>query len=109
MLVFRPRIQAVHTGQIDKDYFAILIHLRPAHALFDSNAGEIRNLLPETRKPVEQRGFAGVRRADNSHHVRAACLLPLWRSCNRAACTTVAVAHGLGGSDEGFEADFSIR
>jgi hypothetical protein len=41
--------------------------------------------------------------------VRAACLLRAWRSRNRAACTTVAVAHGLERSDEGFDTGFNIR
>jgi hypothetical protein len=86
-----------------------LIHLGSANALFDGDPGEIRNLLTEARETVEERGFAGVRRTDYGHHVRAACLLRVWRSGNRAACTTVAVAHGFGVSDEGFDTGFNMR
>ena len=96
LLVFRARIQAVYAGQIDQNHFAFLIHLGAADALFHGDAGKIGNLLAQAGEAVKERGFAGIRRTDDRHYVRAPGLLHARRSGNRAARATMAIAHGLG-------------
>jgi hypothetical protein len=53
--VFRVRIQAVDARQIDKREVAPAYPAQLSKVLLDSNSGIIRNLLPKTRKTIEQR------------------------------------------------------
>ena len=71
LFIFRPRVQAVDAGQIDQHYVAVLMwHFGFTDALFYRDAGKVRHLLAQPSEAIEERRFAGVRRADDGHHVR---------------------------------------
>lgn len=64
--VFRVGIEAVDAGEIDEDEVAASDAAEFAEVLLDGDAGVVGDLLAQTGEAVEERGFAGVGRADES-------------------------------------------
>ena len=67
LLVFGLGRKTVNAREIDKRN---LLPFRVAHVagvMFDGDAGKIADLLAQTGKPIEKRGLAGIRRADDGN------------------------------------------
>ena len=97
LFVFRARVQAVDAGQIDQDHFAVVdaaMHFGFADALFDGDAGEVGYFLAQAGEAIEERRFAGVRRADDGDDMRCArSFARRRRFSNRTSGAAVAIAH----------------
>ncbi len=67
------RAQRVRAGQINQ-FDRCVIRLEPAHVAFDGHAGIIPDALAQTREPVEQGAFTGIRSPDDRN--AGICLPP---------------------------------
>ena len=70
-------MQAVDPRQIDQHDLLASGKARLAGTLLNRHTGIVRHLLAQARETVEQRGLAGIGRADDCHYARMA---GLWRS-----------------------------
>ena len=72
----------------------VVLHASLADALFHGDAGEIGNFLAQASEAIEKRRFAGVRRSDDGHHVRARIFRKRGRRLGyRTSGAVVAIAH----------------
>ena len=61
LLVFGTRLEAVHPGQIDKQYI-LTLQTRPAEALLDRHSGVVGHFLPQPGQTIEESRLPAVRR-----------------------------------------------
>ena len=67
LFIFGLGSQTVDAGQIDERDLMAFEVAHVSGVVFDGDAGEIADLLPQTGEPVEQGGLAGIGRANDRH------------------------------------------
>ena len=60
LLVFRSGLEGINTRQVDQRHFTQQIDTRRSHMPLDSDAGIIRNPLPQSSQTIEQSGLPRI-------------------------------------------------
>ena len=66
-LILRLGIETVNAGQVNQVDLVAALQTIAAGMVLHGDAGEVADLLAQSRQAVEERGFAGIGRTDDGH------------------------------------------